>query len=176
MVDILFSPQAWSEAAFIFILRVIEMSFDTLRVLLIIRNRKGFAWLVGLVQALIFVVAISSVLQDLDNPLTVLGWAAGFASGGVVGMLIEERLAIGYTHMRIVSSRRGAAIAEQLRTDGYAVTEISARGKDGAVTLLNCSVLRKHVDQVLAVAKELDPDVFITAEDLRPVRRGFWRA
>jgi uncharacterized protein YebE (UPF0316 family) len=56
------------------------------------------------------------------------------------------------------------------------VTEIPARGKDGMVTLLNCSVLRKNVEKARALINEIDPEAFITSEDVRPVRRGFWRA
>jgi uncharacterized protein YebE (UPF0316 family) len=140
------------------------------------RGRKSIAWVLGFFQALIFVLAISSVLSNLDNPLNVVGYAAGFATGNVVGMWIEEKLAIGHIHLNIVSSRLGSAIAEQLRAAGYAVTEIPARGKDGMVALLNISVLRKNVAQVHKLVNEVDPDAFITAEDVRPVRRGFWRA
>jgi uncharacterized protein YebE (UPF0316 family) len=92
------------------------------------------------------------------------------------GMWIEERLAIGHVSITIVSSRLGVAIADYLREKGFAVTEIPARGKDGMVSLLSCSVLRKNVDDVRKLANEVDPEAFITAEDVRPVRRGFWRA
>ena len=60
--------------------------------------------------------------------------------------------------------------------NGYAVTEIAARGKDGMVTMLNCLVLRKNVDKARQLVNEIDPEAFITIEDVRPVRRGFWRA
>ena len=54
--------------------------------------------------------------------------------------------------------------------------EIPARGKNGVVTLLNSSVLRRNVHHVRGVVNEIDPEAFITAEDVRPVWRGFWRA
>jgi len=167
---------AWSSAVLIFMLRVGDMSLDTLRVLVVMRGRKSIAWVLGFFQALIFVMAIGSVLSNLDNPLNILGYAAGFATGNVVGMLIEERLAIGHTQLSIVSPRFGAAIAERMRSEGFAITEIPARGKDGMVTLLSCSVLRKNVAQVHKIVNEVDENAFITAEDVRPVRRGFWRA
>ncbi len=170
------SIDAWLAAGLIFILRVGDMSLDTLRVLVVMRGRKGVAWALGFFQALIFVVAIGSVLSDLDNPLNVLGYAAGFATGNVLGMLIEERLAIGHVQLSIVSPRLGNAIAERLREEGYAITEIPARGKDGMVTLLSASVLRKHVDKVHKLVNQVDSSAFVTAEDVRPVRRGFWRA
>ncbi len=175
-MDFLYQPEAWQTAGIIFGLRVVEMSLDTIRVLLVVRGRKAIAWGVGFFQSLLFVLAISTVLTNLDNLLTAFGYAAGFATGNVVGMILEERLAIGHTHIRIISSRRGSAIAEKLRGRGFAVTEVSGRGKDGTVTLINCSVLRKHVRQVENLAYKLDEDVFITAEDMQPIRRGFWRA
>ena len=175
-MDIFLSPQVWMGAALIFALRVGDMTLDTLRVLFVMRGRKGIVWILGFFQASIFILAITSVLKNLDNPLNVIGYAAGFATGVVFGMLIEEKLAIGHLHVTIVSPRRGTAIAERLREEGYAVTEIPARGKDGMVTMLNCSVLRRKLLQVRTLVSEVDPDAFITAEDISPVRRGLWRA
>jgi len=141
-----------------------------------VRGRKGLTWVLGFFQALIFVIAISSVLSNLDNFLNVVGYATGFATGNVVGMFIEERLAIGHILMTIISPMRGAAIAEQLRSEGYGVTEIPARGKDGTVTVLHCSVMRKNIDSVETIILEADPQAFVTTNDVRAVRRGFWRA
>ncbi len=121
-------------------------------------------------------MAISSVLSHLDNPLNILGYAAGFATGNVVGMWIEGRLAVGHVQLSIVSSSLGSAIADRMRSEGFAITEIPARGKDGMVTLLSCSVLRKKVPLVHKIVNEVDESAFITAEDVRPVRHGFWRA
>jgi uncharacterized protein YebE (UPF0316 family) len=172
----LLDPQAWLGALLIFVLRVSDMSLDTIRVLFVMRGRKALAWGLGFFQSLIFVIAISSVLTHLGNPLNVIGYAAGFATGNVVGMFIEEKLAIGHVLLTIVSSRRAAAVVEALRGAGFAVTEIPARGKDGTVGLLHVSVLRRDISHVEGVAMRADPEAFITQEDVRPVRRGFWRA
>jgi uncharacterized protein YebE (UPF0316 family) len=176
IIHMLLSPQAWLGALGIFVLRVSDMSLDTLRMLFVMRGRKPVAWVLGFCQSVIFVVAITTVLANLNNILNVIGYAAGFATGNVVGMLIEERLAIGHILLSIISSSRGSAIAECLREGGYAVTEIPARGKDGMVTLLNCNVLRKNVDGVRQLVKNVDDEAFITADDVRPLRRGYWRA
>lgn len=170
------SPQAWLTALLIFFLRVSDMSLDTLRVLYVMRGKKILTWVLGFAQSAIFVAAITSVLNNLDNPLSIIGYAAGFASGNVIGMWIEESLAIGYTHMRIISPCLGQSIAERLRQEGFAVTEVPGRGKDGIVTILIVNVRRKRVDQVHRIVNEVDRQAFITAEDIRSVRRGFWRA
>ncbi|MEZ0396373.1 MAG: DUF2179 domain-containing protein [Anaerolineales bacterium] len=172
----LLSLSAWLGALGIFALRVTDMTFDTLRMLFVVRGRKGIAWGLGFMQSVIFVIAITSVLSHLDNPLNILGYAAGFATGNVVGMWIEERLAIGHVQLSVISPRRGAAVAQALRQAGFAVTEIPARGRDGMVSLLHCSVQRKDAAGAEQAVREADPEAFITSEDVRPLRRGFWRA
>jgi uncharacterized protein YebE (UPF0316 family) len=176
MFAIFLSPAAWLGALGIFALRVSDMTCDTLRMLFVVRGRKGIAWILGFVQSVIFVIAITSVLQHLDNPLNVIGYAAGFATGNVVGMWIEERLAIGHVKISIVTQHLGAALSEALRDSGFAVTEIPARGRDGKVSMLSVSVLRRDVAKVEAIVHEKDADAFVISEDVRPLRRGFWRA
>lgn len=176
MFENLISTEILLGAGLIFLLRVADMSLDTMRVLFIMRGKRGIVWVLGFFQASIFIVAISIVLSDLDSPLKIVAYAAGFATGNVVGMLIEEKLAVGHIQIRIISPRLGSAIAEKIRDDGFAVTEVAARGKDGMVTLISCSVLRKQVDKVHRIVDDIDPVAFVTVEDVRPVRRGFWRA
>ena len=176
MFEIFLSPVAWLGALGIFALRVSDMTCDTLRMLFVVRGRKGIAWVLGFVQSVIFVIAITSVLQHLDNPLNVIGYAAGFATGNVVGMWIEERLAIGHVKISIVTQRLGTALCQALRDSGFGVTEIPARGRDGMVSMLSVSVLRKDVSKVEDIVHATDTEAFVISEDVRPLRRGFWRA
>ncbi len=173
---IFLSSQAWLSAGLIFILRVCDMALDTLRVLFVMRGRKQIAWILGFCQSVIYILAIGRVLTQLTNPLNIIGYAAGFATGNVVGMLIEQRIAIGHIKVNVISPHRGSAIVSHLRDNGYAVTELSGRGKDGMVSLINCSVLRKQVEAIHQLVNDIDPEAFITAEDVKPIRRGFWRA
>lgn len=174
-MESLLSPAAWLGALLIFCMRVADMSLDTIRLLYVVRGRKRLAWLLGFFQSLIFIVAIANVLTGKAGWMSILAYALGFATGNVVGMWIEERLAVGFIRLTIVSARLGSALAESLRRHGFAVTEIAGRGKDGMVTMLNVSVRRREFDQVETVILETDADAFITAEEVRAVRRGFWR-
>jgi uncharacterized protein YebE (UPF0316 family) len=174
--SVLSDPQAWLFAFMIFCLRVGDMSLDTLRVLFVVRGKRGTAWVLGFFQSLLFVIAITSVLSHLDNPLNVLGYASGFATGNVLGMFIEERLAVGHIQLTIFSTNRGAAICDALRIAGFGVTEIPGRGKNGTVSVILTNVFRKDVDRLETVILETDPEAFVTREDVRPMRRGYWRA
>jgi uncharacterized protein YebE (UPF0316 family) len=160
----------------IFGLRVCDMSFDTLRVLFVVRGRKPLAWILGFLQSSLWVLAITSVLSNLGNLWNVIAYAGGYATGTVIGMALEERLAIGHSHMQIISSRRGAEIVETLRNAGHGATELPARGRDGTVSVISVSVRRRDIPQVKRVVEGIDVDAFITVEDIRPLRRGYWRS
>ncbi len=172
----LFTNSLWLGAIIIFIARVINMAIATIRMLFTIRNKKLLTWVLGFIESIIFVYIIGTVISNLNNFLNIIAYAAGFASGGVAGMLIEERLAIGHIQMTVISPMRGTILSEELRSNGFAVTEISGRGKQGTVSVLLCDVLRKDINNLETVVLETDPEAFITAEDVRPVRHGFWRA
>ena len=176
MQEFLLTLPAWAFALTIFVLRVIDMALATVRFLVNIRGRRTTAWILGFLQSIIFIFAITSILSSLDNILNIISYAAGYATGGVLGAWIEEKMAIGYVRVEVVSSLRGAELAEHLRSEGFAVTEVSARGKDGMVSLLNIAVLRKRVSLAQKIILEVDEDAFITTEEMRAVRRGFWRA
>jgi uncharacterized protein YebE (UPF0316 family) len=171
-----FSISPWLLTLLIFVLRVTDMSLDTMRVLIVLRGRKPQAWILGFIQSAIWVIAISSVLSNLDNPFNIIAYAGGFATGNVVGMAIEERLAIGHSHIRIISSGKGNAILDSIRSEGYAATEISGRGKDGTVTIISCSIKRKHIAKIQKEISRIDQNAFMTVEEIRPIHRGFWRA
>lgn len=161
-------------ALLIFFLRLINYSMDTLRIMLTMRDKKLLSWVLGFFESILFVVVMGAVLNDLDDVLKIAAYAGGFATGNVVGMLIEKRLAIGYSHISIISREQGKQIAGVLREHDFAVTEIPAQGRDGKVTLLNCSVQRKLSADVERLALELDPEAFITVEDIVPRQSGYW--
>jgi uncharacterized protein YebE (UPF0316 family) len=176
MIEMMVFSNAWVGALVIFGLRVLNMTLDTLRMLFVMRGKKTLSWVVGFFVSLIYVLLLTSILANLNSPLYILAYAAGFATGSVIGMWIEERLAIGFTNIQVISPRRGVVMAQKLRENGFAVTEIPARGKDGMVSMLSLSVRRKQILSVEKIINDCDEDAFVTTEEVHPVRRGYFRA
>jgi len=175
-MELILTPQAWLLAFGIFGARLINIALDTLRFMFTLRGKQGLAWILGFIESVIFVVVIGSVLTNLENPLNIIGYSAGFATGNVIGMAIEKRLAIGFTHFSIISRDHSTEIADKLREDGYGVTEIPARGRESNFMLLDCHVRRKQAGEVEELVLLFDPNAFITAEEVTPRRSGIWRA
>ena len=158
---------------FIFFLRITDVSMATVRVVLIVRGNKLLVPLIGFFEVLIWIFAVGVVVQHLTSPWHLLGYAAGFATGNLVGMIIEERLAIGVATVQTIVKQGGDALAEALRTQGFAVTEMDARGREGAVAHLYSAIPRKRVATYLGAVDRDAPDAFVIVEEPRAVRRGW---
>ncbi len=162
-------------ALLIFVLRVTDMSLDTIRLLFVMRGRKLLAGVIGATQAAVFILAVSAVLTKPLNPWTVIGYAAGFGAGVIVGMIAEERLALGYAIVRIYSPSFGGTIAEALRESGHAATEILARGKVGMIMVVNCIVARRDLATVRSIVEQVDANAFMTMDQVNAIQRGYFR-
>lgn len=173
-MNFLLDPQMWLASIGIFLLRVLSIALDTVRMISVLRGKKTMAWVLGVATSMLFVLSIGWVMADLSNPLKIIAYSVGFATGSVAGMNLEKRLAMGHMFLTVISSSRGSAIAEALRNAGYAVTEIPARGKDGTVSMLELGVERKDMTKVQAMITGIDPVAFITSRDIEPIHRGYW--
>ena len=160
---------------FVFAMRVTDMSLDTLRLLFVMRGRKLLAGGIGVIQATVFILAVSAVLKGPLDPLTVAGYALGFGAGVVIGIMAEQRLAFGHSMLRVYSPMSGPMIAEALRASRFAVTEFSAHGRDGQITVINSAIARRDIAKAQDIVRQLDPGAFITVDEIQPLQRGYFR-
>ncbi|HLV25833.1 MAG TPA: DUF5698 domain-containing protein [Gemmatimonadales bacterium] len=168
-------------ALLIFLLRIVDVSCDTMRVLFAVRGRRFFAAGLGFFQALIWIFAVASAIAHVDSALHVLGYAAGYAAGTFVGVSIEQAVAYGWATVRIVSRAAGVEIAEGLRDVGHGVTEFSGFGREGNVEIVHVAVHRAQIDKVLDIVDRHDRSAFVTVEEPTMLRGGSmvareWRA
>ena len=160
----------------IFALRVIDMTLDTMRLLFVVRGKRVIVWFLGVITNTIYIVAISSVLTGKNHPFTILCYACGYATGNILGMRLEERLAIGYKEINVISKTMGRQIADTLRDKGFGVTEIVGQGMNGYVAIVKTNVKRKQVREVRNIIESVDNEAFITEDDFNPINTGgYWK-
>ncbi len=164
-----------SSALFIFVLRLTDVSMGTVRTIMIMRGMRKWAALIGFVEVSIWVVAISRVIGNLDTIWNVVGYSGGFAAGTLLGMWIEDKLAIGHVHIQIISMTKGQEIVQKIRQAGYGATQLQAEGQSGPVYLIGVVAPRKQVADVIRQVNEVDATSFVTVEETRHVVRGYLR-
>jgi uncharacterized protein YebE (UPF0316 family) len=157
----------------IFGLRIFDVSFSTVRILLSVRNQRIAVPIIGFFEVLIWLLAAGNAIRHLESGWHVLGYAAGFSSGTMVGLWIEEKLAIGLGTMRIITRRTDAQLATNLRALGCGVTEFMGQGREGKVEVVYTVVQRRSIPRVLDEVERLDPEAFVTVEEPREIRRGW---
>lgn len=156
----------------IFILRLIDQTLGTLRNLFVVRGKPYIGGLLGFIESAIWVLAISQVIQELNDPIIITGYALGFASGTIVGSYIESSIAIGDVVVRIFTPKNKSKpeMANKLRENGYGVTEIYGEGMEGQVTIAWCVTPRKKLKEVLKIVSEYNPDAYVTTEPTNPTK------
>ena len=71
----------------IFMARICDVSIGTLRIIFVSKGKRNIAPVLGFFEVLIWITAISKIMENLDNYVNFVAYAAGFATGNFVGMM-----------------------------------------------------------------------------------------
>ncbi len=151
----------------VFIARILDVSIGTLRITFISRGLKYLAAPLGFIESLIWVLAISQVMQHLNNWTTYFAFALGFGVGNYVGLLLEERIAVGNLIIRTITREEAPALPTALWQAGFGVTSVDARGETGPVKIVFTVAKRRDLKKVINLIKQFNPKALYTIEDVR---------
>lgn len=159
----------------IFALRVIGNVITTLRLVMMVRGEKLWSSAIGTVEALIFALALGSVVSSLDNLWNLAAYSVGYGVGGYLGLALEQRLVTRFVAVQIISPQYAHEIAVAVREAGFGATESWGQGAEGQVGTVTAVVRHRQVNQVVEIANRIDPQAFVTMEELRGISRGYFR-
>lgn len=160
----------------IFFARLTDVSMGTMRQILIIRGRRGVASISAFFEIMIWILAISRVITQLDKIYYMFAFALGFACGNYLGSYVEEKIALGYMFAYIVPKKHPLELAERLRKAGFGVTVLQGVGFTGPHLVYNVLFKRKDTQKLSKVVRGYDKDAFYTFLDVRSERGGFVRS
>jgi uncharacterized protein YebE (UPF0316 family) len=157
----------------IFVARITDVSIGTFRIILVSKGHRLVSAFLGFIEVSIWLLAISQAIQHMTNIACFLAYSTGFAFGNYIGISIEEKIALGQQAVRIITKNTLDILPMALRDSGYGATVMKATGGKGAVNIIFSIVPRKEVKKVITLARELDPDIFISIQDIRSINAGF---
>ncbi len=163
---------AWMLPVFIFCARVLDVSIGTLRIVFLSRGMRLLAPLCGFFEVLIWLIAISRIMGNLNSWVNYVSYAGGFAMGNYVGMYIENRLAMGLLSMMIITREDAASFLHKLKREHFGVTQVGAQGVQGKVRIIFLIIKRKDLSRVSAMLQQHQPDAFIVVNDIRDAAGG----
>ncbi|HLQ84399.1 MAG TPA: DUF2179 domain-containing protein [Pseudogracilibacillus sp.] len=160
--------------AIILVVNIVYVSLLTIRMILTLKSRRYLAALVSVFETIMYIIGLSLVLDNLDGIQNVIAYAAGFATGIIVGSLIEERLALGYITVNVISTNPELEFTKKLRAQGYGVTSWEAQGMEGTRLALQVLTPRKRELKLYQAINEIDPRAFIISYEPKQIQGGFW--
>jgi len=176
MVDVMFTDSPWSlyviMPALIFLARIVDVSIGTVRIIYLTRSQKILAPLTGFFEALIWLLAIGQIIQNIDNIPAYLAFAGGFAVGNYTGLIIEERLAVGNVIVRVIIQQEAKSFLEHLKMKGYRFTCLHGHGARDNVKVIFTVIKRGDLEEFISLVETFNPKAFYTVEDVRAAREG----
>ncbi|UTR13071.1 MULTISPECIES: DUF2179 domain-containing protein [Evansella] len=161
------------QALIIFISQILFVPILTLRTIMMVKGLKGKAAGFGILEAVIYVVAIGMVLSDLTNYYNMAAYALGFGAGLYIGAWIEEKLAIGYVTIEANIPQRNEALISRLREVGFSVSTSSVEGISTDRYLLYCTARRDREKEFYRIIDEFEEKAFVASYEPRNFKGGY---
>jgi len=160
----------------IFFARIFDVTIGTVRIIFIARGKKYLAPLLGFVETFTWILVVSQIVRSISGVWSLVGYAAGFAAGTLVGMFVEERLAIGTLMVRTIIPGDVGEVISRLRGAGFGVTCVAGSGAQGPVTVVYTVIKRKDIQAVVTIIHSLHPRAFLSIEEVRSAEKGIFPA
>lgn len=157
----------------IFLLQVTYVTVLTVRTIFTIKGYRYAAALLSAIDVLIYVVGFKIILDNLDQPINLVIYCLSYSVGILVGMYIEERLALGYINMNVVSKDEHTTLAKELREQGYGVTTWLGEGLEGQRKVLMVTTQKKNQARLCELIKQVDQEAFVISSESRYFQGGF---
>lgn len=159
----------------ILIINIVYVSFFTIRMILTLKGYRYMAASISMIEIVIYVVGLGLVLDNLDKIQNLIAYAVGYGIGVIVGMKIEEKLAIGYITVNVITADyKNNDLSNKIREKGFGVTDWMAQGLEGDRMALQILTPRKYELKLYDTIKQLDPKAFIIAYEPKTIHGGFW--
>ena len=157
----------------IMLARMTDVTIGTVRIIFVSKGKERIAAALGFFEVIIWLIAISQVMQNLSNAACYLAYGLGFSLGNIIGLLIEKKLAYGMQITRIMTTNPIETLQMVLREEGYGVTTVDAHGAKSAVKVIYVISERKDYNRIREIIHSVEPDSFVTVQDIRSSQAGF---
>jgi uncharacterized protein YebE (UPF0316 family) len=157
----------------IFFARIGDVSIGTVRTIVTVQGRSVLSFFLAIFELLIWITVASTVIHKMkDQPVLALFYALGYATGNVVGIAVERKIALGVIVLKVITRNGGKQMADRLRNMGQPVTVFRGEGMRGPVDELYITCRRRNLKKMLDAVKEEDPNAFYVTEMARDVRKA----
>lgn len=142
--------------------------------ILTLKGQRYLAAVISMFEVVIYVVGLGLVLENLNEIQNLVAYALGYGLGVLAGMKLEEKLALGYITVNVITTEESKDLPRLLRDHGYGVTNWLANGREGDRMAMQILTPRKYELKLYQTINEFDPKAFIVSYEPKSIHGGFW--
>ncbi|MDR0364648.1 MAG: DUF5698 domain-containing protein [Bacteroidales bacterium] len=155
--------------------RITDQTIGTIRLIFVSKGYRNIAPILAFFESLVWLLAISQIMNFVDNWITFIAWAIGYSIGNYVGIVLEERLSIGTMVVRVFPTRDFSEYLQYLDENNHGYTIMNAEGRKGALRIIFSIIDRKHLQNILENLEKTLPGSFYTVEEVRNAQKGIFK-
>ncbi len=162
------------QALIIFFAQLIYVPVLTLRTITMVKGMKQRAAALGMLEGVIYVVALGIVFSDLSNYLNMAAYALGFGVGIYIGQILEQKLAIGFVTIEVNIMNKNEELTKHLRYEVFSVSTAEVEGMNHARRFrLDCTARRDREPEFIQIVSTYEPSAFIVSYEPRNFKGGY---
>ncbi|GGE06882.1 DUF2179 domain-containing protein [Marinithermofilum abyssi] len=159
---------------FILFIQIAYVTVSTLRLIVMMKGNAKLAAVISFGEIFIYMIGLATVLDNMDTWYNLVVYCLGFAIGVYTGSLIEEKMAMGYVMVQVITRREDSDMPRQLREEGFGVTSWLGEGLSGERLVLMVLTKRKRQKELVNHVKRIDPQAFLVSYEPKTFVGGFW--
>lgn len=154
------------------LIQILYVSLNSLRVVLMIKGKKIVSSLISMGEIFVYISGLAIVLGHLDSPLGIIVYSASYGIGIYLGIFVEQKIAIGYIAVQVISESDN--LAKVLREQGYGVTSWPGQGANGVRLVHLILTKRKKYPDLKAAIRSIDEKAFLLSFEASHYMGGYW--
>ena len=156
--------------------KIVEITIQSLKTCMMVKGRRFKAACLGFTECIIWGLVVSGVISTLgDNPLRLVFYCAGYATGLFLGSTIENKIALGTSNLQLIANDESTKlIITYLRQNKRGYTIFSGRGSTDRMNMILIVLPRREMKKVLKEIRKLCQNrVFVVASDVSKYAGGY---
>lgn len=155
------------------VVQILYVPLLALRTISMVKKLTLLTAMFGFMESIIYVFGLAIVFTGEQSFLQMFVYALGFAIGLMVGIQIENKIAIGYTSITVNIRELNQELVDKLRETGYGVTIFNGQGKDSIRYRLDILAKRSRENELMNLIEEYEPSAFVLAYEPTRFKGGY---
>ena len=156
--------------------KIVEITIQSLKTCMMVKGQRLKAAGLGFVECIIWGLVVSGVIGTLgDNPLRLLFYCAGYATGLFLGSTIEGKIALGTSNLELIASDESTEkITAYLKQHDLGYTVLPGHGATEKMNMIFIVLPRKRTKRALTEIRACcEGKVFVVASEVSKYAGGY---